>query len=84
MSDSLVTRRDCERIPPVIRRLETLWKMMPGLRLGQLIGNVYHSTDGGGVRQYFDEDEEFIQKLEEYYTSLLREGRQVRHEQEEE
>jgi hypothetical protein len=51
----------------VLDRLAKLWDEQPALRLGQLIGNVYHSTDAGGCRQYYAEDFDLIKKLEEFY-----------------
>lgn len=49
----------------VIERLYELWIKHPELRLGQLIGNVYHYPSG--LDPYFDEDFKFIDKLEAGY-----------------
>lgn len=49
----------------VLGRLEKLWLKNPNLRLGQLIGNVYHYPSG--IDPYHDEDYDFITKLEEGY-----------------
>jgi hypothetical protein len=57
--------RDPNRIPQILERLGKLWKENPDLRLGQLIGNVYHYPSG--IDPYFDEDETFIHNLEFFY-----------------
>lgn len=44
-----------------------MWDANPELRLGQLIGNVYHSTDTGGIRQYYADDLDLIHEVEYYY-----------------
>ena len=44
-----------------------MWKSRPELRLGQLIGNVYHSNDRGGVSLYYAEDYALLTALEESY-----------------
>lgn len=49
----------------IIERLHDLWLKHPELRLGQLIGNVYHYPSG--IDTYFDEDYDFILNLEEGY-----------------
>lgn len=51
----------------VMERLLEVWKANPFLRLGQLIGNVYHSTDQGGVSLYYAEDYALMTALEEAY-----------------
>ena len=51
----------------VLERLLEVWKSRPELRLGQLIGNVYHSNDRGGVSLYYAEDYALLTALEESY-----------------
>lgn len=51
----------------LLERLLEVWKANPFLRLGQLIGNVYHSTDRGGVSLYYAEDFPLVTSLEEAY-----------------
>jgi hypothetical protein len=51
----------------VLQRLGKLRSQYPELRLAQLIGNVFHHRLG--LDPYYMEDEEFIQRLEEYYAS---------------
>ena len=61
---------DLERdrqITDILSRLEVIWKKCSCLRLGQLIGNVYHSTDKGGVTQYYKSDDAFIKEIEAVY-----------------
>jgi hypothetical protein len=67
----------------IIERLAALWDKAPALRLGQLIGNAYHSTDDGGREQYYANDFTFIERLEGFYDhgspvpGVLR-GRRIR------
>jgi hypothetical protein len=51
----------------IIDRMMAVWEAHPTMRLGQLIGNVYHSTDPGGVKQYYVEDFELIEEMEGFY-----------------
>jgi hypothetical protein len=51
----------------ILDRLLKLWLEKDQLRLGQLIGNVFHSTDQGGIREYYAEDWDFIELLEKHY-----------------
>lgn len=51
----------------VLSRLLKVWEAHPALRLGQLLGNVYHSTDPGGVRLYYEEDLPLISAVEKFY-----------------
>jgi hypothetical protein len=51
----------------VLERLLVVWKANPALRLGQLIGNIYHSNDRGGVSLYYAEDYALLTALEEGY-----------------
>lgn len=64
--------RNPARIPRILKRLEVMWGMYPEMRLGQLIGNIFHSTDKGGVRQYYIEDDEFMNAIEKGYTGVGR------------
>lgn len=54
----------------VLERLLEVWKARPELRLGQLIGNVYHSNDRGGVSLYYAEDYALLTALEEAYREV--------------
>jgi hypothetical protein len=54
----------------ILERLLEVWKANPFLRLGQLIGNVYHSTDRGGVSLYYQEDFPLVTSLEEAYREV--------------
>ncbi len=55
----------------IVERLYALWTTgnLRFMRLGQLIGNVYHSTDSGGVALYYAEDYPLLEKMEERYRS---------------
>ena len=59
--------RDPKRIPQFLKRLEKVWKKHPDMRLGQLLGNAYHSPIPGDTEQYYAEDEVLLGKLETYY-----------------
>lgn len=61
-----------EKKKEIVERLLALWERWPALRLGQLIGNVYHSTDTGGCRLYYAEDDVLLRNLEETYATLER------------
>jgi hypothetical protein len=52
----------------LIARLLDVWKKYPELRLGQLIGNVYHYPSGNDP--YHVPDKEFISSIQEYYKQL--------------
>lgn len=54
--------RDKNRIPGILKRLETVWEEYPDLRLGQLLANLLE-----GVQLYYIEDEPLISQLEELY-----------------
>ena len=54
--------RDPSRIKPILAEIEALWVKYPQLRLGQLIGNCFHTED-----IYYIEDRRLIQKLKETY-----------------
>lgn len=58
------------QIASLVARLEELWQEHPELRLGQLIGNVYHYPSG--IDPYFDADELFLEKLEAFYADILK------------
>lgn len=62
MNDRAVSKK--QKIE-VLKRLGKLWLENPNLRLGQLIGNIYHYPSG--IDPYFDEDFVFIEKLEKSY-----------------
>jgi hypothetical protein len=53
----------------ILNRILLVWGRNPKMRLGQLLGNVYHSTDAGGVKQYYTEDFELIENLEGFYEA---------------
>lgn len=57
----------------ILERLYALWTAKGNrfLRLGQLIGNVYHSTDRGGTTLYYEEDFPLLDILEAAYKPIL-------------
>lgn len=59
-----------EQKQEILERILALWNANPTMRLGQLLGNVYHSMDAGGVNQYYAEDFELIEKMEKHYREL--------------
>lgn len=50
----------------IVEDLLTIWLDNPQLRLGQLIGNVYHAPTGGDP--YHVEDVDFINEISAYYS----------------
>lgn len=58
----------------VLERLLKVWQANPALRLGQLIGNIYHSNDRGGVSLYYAEDYALLTALEEGYKREVTNG----------
>ncbi len=48
--------RDPNRIKPILRRLETLWRLCPDMRLGQLIHFISASVDRPGDFFYVEDD----------------------------
>jgi len=61
---------DDEEKREIIERLYQLWTRHPAMRLGQLIGNVYHSNDRGGLHLYYEEDFPLLDSLEIAYGAL--------------
>lgn len=64
----MVQIRDPKRIPKVLEKIERLWSKFPDLRLGQLILNVFSLHNGIYVAVYNMEDEEFVNRIEEFYA----------------
>ncbi len=64
----MVQIRDPKRIPKVLEKIERLWSKFPDLRLGQLILNVFSLHNGIYVAVYNMEDEEFVNRIEEFYV----------------
>ena len=64
--------RDPNRIPIILKRLENVWRKFPDLRLGQLIENVFPNRGASGHSEsaYYLEDEEFIERIENFYKKL--------------
>ena len=61
--------RDPKRIPKILQKLQKIWEASPDLRLGQLIENVFPNTSMTQRSSYYEEDEDFIKTLEEFYKS---------------
>ncbi len=55
--------RDPNRIPDILKRIETVWTKHPDLRLGQLIEN---ASPGHLHELFYIEDEEFATLIEEF------------------
>jgi uncharacterized protein YihD (DUF1040 family) len=71
--DEAVLMRDPNRIPLILKRLETVWKKSPDLRLGQLISLIAEGSDTFmeiSNRIFFIEDDELIRKLEEHLLEI--------------
>lgn len=56
--------RNPARILPLLIRVGHAWMRCPDQRLGQLLTNTVKSDDTN--RMFYLEDEEFVQKIEEY------------------
>lgn len=56
--------RDPERIGPIMRELEALWRAAPDLRLGQLLENVHSQAVNDGLTRadLFDVEDNVIQR----------------------
>ena len=61
--------RNKERIPVILKELETTWSKYPDLRLGQLICNVVRDP-----ALYYIEDDSLIEKLSEFYEEADKEN----------
>ncbi len=59
--------RDANRIKGILHQLETVWKLNPDLRLGQLIGNLIGNLTDIGVDTYYMEDQDLIDELRKLY-----------------
>ena len=57
------TRRDPERITFVLNKVQEIWKKVPQLRLGQLLGNTCKSE----LQLYYLEDKALLERLEAMY-----------------
>jgi len=63
--------RDPERIDGILERLGIVWRQHPSLRLGQLLGNLFSTVrDPQSAGQYYCEDEDLIDALEQAYSDL--------------
>jgi len=51
----------------ILEILGELWDSNPHLRFGQLIGNVFHSADPGGVALYYMEDFDLVAEMQDFY-----------------
>lgn len=54
--------RDPKRIPEILKEIESIWKIYPDYRLGQLLCNVLRDP-----ALYYVEDEELTKLLKEFY-----------------
>lgn len=55
--------RNPDRITPMMAKVEEIWKKVPQLRLGQLLGNCAKSE----IQLYYMEDDVLLEKLEAMY-----------------
>lgn len=55
-----------EKKKQIVEDLLSIWLEHPNLRLGQLIGNVYHAPTGGDP--YHVEDYDFINEISAFYA----------------
>lgn len=69
MKKTLDHMRDPERISPMLAEVEELWKKVPQLRLGQLLGNCVDSE----LKLYYMEDDVLLEKLRAMYHAADKE-----------
>lgn len=65
MVKTYVRAKTPEQKKEIVEDLLSIWLDNPKLRLGQLIGNVYHAPSGGDP--YHVEDYDLINEISAYY-----------------
>lgn len=58
--------RDIRRIRKFCSRLATAWELLPDLRFGQLICNVFAKMQNEGKDPFYPEDDSIIEYIEKY------------------
>lgn len=58
--------RDPKRIRKFCNRLATAWELVPDLRFGQLLFNIFVQTKNEGKDPFYLEDDSMIKRIEQY------------------
>lgn len=58
--------RDPKRIRKFCNRLATAWELVPDLRFGQLLFNIFVQIKNEGKDQFYLEDDSMIKRIEQY------------------
>ena len=64
--------RDPKRIEDVCNLVRYVWKMVPDLRFGQLVLNIFSELEAKGKNPFYMEDDEMMDFLEEYGAEITR------------
>ena len=58
--------RDPKRIRKFCSRLATAWELVPDLRFGQLLFNIFVQIKNDGKDPFYIEDDSMIKRIEQY------------------
>lgn len=58
--------RDPKRIRKFCNRLATAWELVPDLRFGQLLFNIFIQIKNEGKDPFYLEDDSMIKRIEQY------------------
>ena len=58
--------RDPKRIRKLCNRLATAWELVPDLRFGQLLFNIFVQIKNEGKDPFYLEDDSMIKRIEQY------------------
>ena len=58
--------RDANRIRRFCNRLATAWELVPDLRFGQLLFNIFVQIKNEGKDPFYLEDDSMIKRIEQY------------------
>lgn len=58
--------RDPKRIRKFCNRLATAWELVPDLRFGQLLFNIFVQIKNEGKDPFYLEDDSMIKRIEQY------------------
>lgn len=58
--------RDANRIRRFCNRLATAWELVPDLRFGQLLFNIFIQIKNEGKDSFYVEDDSMIEYIEQY------------------
>ena len=63
--------RDVKRIRKFCNRLATAWELLPDLRFGQLIYNIFREMQADGKDPFYPEDDSMIEYIEKYIKNHI-------------